>query len=75
MGYKSVLSKIMLSNLDSSTTEIGDPYKCKQDHHVACATERNVHTVFLIWKTYSHSLFPNLIKILLQLSFSCPDAF
>ena len=28
----------------------------KPDHHVACATDRNVHTVFLIWKTLSHCL-------------------
>ena len=37
----------MPRNLDSSTTGIGDPYKCKKDHHVACATDRNVHTVLL----------------------------
>ena len=37
----------MPRNLDSSTTGIGDPYKFKKDHHVACATDRNVHTVLL----------------------------
>ena len=47
MGYKTKFSiKIMPRNLDSSTTGIGDPYHVRQDHHVACATDRNVHTVF-----------------------------
>ena len=41
----------MPRNLDFSTTGIDDPYNVKQDHHVACATDRNVHIVFLIWKT------------------------
>ena len=37
---------------DSSTTRIGDPYKCKtgSSFYVACATDRNVHTVFLHFK-------------------------
>ena len=39
-------------NVDPSTTGIGDPFhiNVKQDHHVACATDSNVHTVFLISK-------------------------
>ena len=48
MGIKlSFLSKIIPRNLDASTTGLGEHFKC---HHVSCATDRNVHTVFLIRK-------------------------
>ena len=57
MGMKlSFLSKFMPRNLDSSTTGIGDPYKCKTGHTVVCATDRNVHTVL-----YLENLKPLLV--------------
>ena len=69
----------MPSNLVSSKTGIGDPYKCKTgSSHVACAADRNIHTVFFDLENLKPLLvaqFLNLIQILLQLTSNRAHAF
>ena len=74
MGYETKFSiKIMPRNLDSSTTGISDPYKCKM-----LAQLREMHTpCFRFGKPKAIACCPifNLIQILLQLTFNRPHAF
>ena len=68
----------MPRNLDSSATEIGDPYKYITGSSCCCAAGKNVHTVFFDFENLKPLYVAQivyLVQILLQLTFNRPHAF